>query len=502
MSSRLRPYPSVKNAGVPWLGQVPAHWDVHKLRHVLRRYTERNRPDLPLLSVVRERGVIRRDTASTEENHNFIPDDLSNYKVVRAGQFAVNKMKAWQGSYGVSSCDGIVSPAYFVFDVLGLDTEFFHAAVRSRVYAPIFARASDGVRIGQWDLVEARMREIPFLVPPRREQATIVRFLDHTDGRIRRYIQTRQKLIALLEEQTQVIIHEAVTGQIDVRKGRPYSTYKPAGVGWLRDVPTQWDDVTLGVAVQSIQTGPFGSQLHSEEYVTGGIPVVNPSHLMHGRIRPELSVSITRKKARELSRHRLRLHDIVMARRGEVGRCALVTEVEAGWICGTGSIRIRPRSEHFSSDYLIQLLNASRIRDVLSRAAIGATMDNLNPRKVARLRLPHPPLVHQADIVKWLRRRTAATGELTDGLRRQIAAVQEYRTRLVADVVTGRVDVREVAAKLPKVGPLAGDEILRGGKESHDARDPRMEVVVAGRNEFERRARDARGGRECSEVGR
>ncbi len=88
-----------------------------KLRHILRQRTIRNRADLPLLSVVREKGVILRDTASKDENHNFIPDDLSNYKVVRQGQFAMNKMKAWQGSYGISQFDGIVSPAYFVFDL-------------------------------------------------------------------------------------------------------------------------------------------------------------------------------------------------------------------------------------------------------------------------------------------------------------------------------------------------------------------------------------------------
>ncbi len=166
MIADLKPYPAMKDSGVPWLGDVPEHWEVRKLRHVLRRRTERNRPDLPLLSVVREKGVILRDTTSADENHNYIPDDLTNYKVVRAGQFAMNKMKAWQGSYGVSPHDGIVSPAYFVFDLSGVGGGFFHTAIRSRAYVPAFTCASDGVRIGQWDLADARMREIAFLVPP------------------------------------------------------------------------------------------------------------------------------------------------------------------------------------------------------------------------------------------------------------------------------------------------------------------------------------------------
>ena len=113
--SNFKPYPNYKPSGVEWLDNVPVHWEVQKLRGVLTEVTERNRPDRPLLSVVREKGVILRDVTDMDENHNFIPDDLTNYKVIHKGQFAMNKMKAWQGSYGVSRHDGIISPAYFTF---------------------------------------------------------------------------------------------------------------------------------------------------------------------------------------------------------------------------------------------------------------------------------------------------------------------------------------------------------------------------------------------------
>ena len=214
----LDPNVRLKPSGVECLGDVPTHWEVLKLRHVLRRHTERERPDLPLLSVVREQGVILRDTTSTDENHNYIPDDLSNYKVVRAGQFAMNKMKAWQGSYGVSCHDGIVSPAYFVFDVSGLEVDFFHAAIRSRAYVPVFTRASDGVRIGQWDLAEARMREIQFLVPPAAEQAAIVRFLDRTTTALDAAATSAQRETSLLREYHIRLIADVVTGKLDVRE--------------------------------------------------------------------------------------------------------------------------------------------------------------------------------------------------------------------------------------------------------------------------------------------
>jgi len=107
MKHDLKPYPAYKDSGVPWLGDVPEHWETRKLRNILTGISERNRPDLPLLSVVREKGVILRDVTNRDENHNYIPDDLTNYKVVRQGQFAMNKMKAWQGSFGVSQHDSI-----------------------------------------------------------------------------------------------------------------------------------------------------------------------------------------------------------------------------------------------------------------------------------------------------------------------------------------------------------------------------------------------------------
>ena len=180
-----------------------------------------------------------------DENHNFIPDDLTNYKVVHKGQFAMNKMKAWQGSYGVSRHAGIVSPAYFIFDISEVTRDYFHVAVRSKSYVPFFTQASDGVRIGQWDLSQARMREIPLLVPSNAEQAAIVRYLDHAARRIRRYIHAKQKLVKLLEEQKQALIYQIVTGRIDVRTGQPYPAYKPSGVEWLGDVPEHWEVVAL-----------------------------------------------------------------------------------------------------------------------------------------------------------------------------------------------------------------------------------------------------------------
>ena len=214
-TTAIKKYPFSRDSGDRWLRQMPEHWKVIRLRNILKSKAERYRPDLPLLSVVREKGVILRDSEDSEENHNVIPEDLSNYKVVREGQFAMNKMKAWQGSYGVSPYEGIVSPAYFTFSVTGIDGNFLHSALRSQDYVRFFTQASDGVRIGQWDLSPARMREIPVLVPPLEEQDSIVRYLDDVEQRIRAYVSAKERLIALLEEERQSVIHQAVTKGLD-----------------------------------------------------------------------------------------------------------------------------------------------------------------------------------------------------------------------------------------------------------------------------------------------
>lgn len=207
----------MKNSGVKWLGDIPAHWEIVKLRKLLHPVSEKNHPELPLLSVVREQGVVVRDVEGKDANHNYIPDDLSGYKVVRKGQFAMNKMKAWQGSYGVSDYTGIVSPAYFIFDVSFDNLEYFHYAIRSKVYVNFFAQASDGIRVGQWDLQMDKMKEIPFFVPPADEQNAIVDYIRTTLPKYDVAIEKLQMGINALEEYKTKLIADVVTGKIDVR---------------------------------------------------------------------------------------------------------------------------------------------------------------------------------------------------------------------------------------------------------------------------------------------
>jgi type I restriction enzyme, S subunit len=338
-----------------------------------------------------------------------------------------------------------------------------HYLLRTPSFATEAERWSYGITSDQWSLRPEHFKMIYCSLPSWDEQADIVRFLRHADQRIRRYILAKQKLIKLLDEQKQAVISEAITCGLD-----PSASLKPSGVEWIGEIPAHWAVIALGKASQSIQTGPFGSQLHAEDYATGGVPVINPSHMQDGRIVEDQAVAVSKQMADELGRHKLRVGDVVVARRGELGRCALVTERETGWLCGTGSLRIRPIPSCYSSDYLVQVFGSRGVRDMLSLSSIGATMDNLNAGMVARLRLPCPPVAEQRHIIHYINERSQETETTAETARSEITFLREYRIRLIADVVTGKLDVRQAAKQLPDQTeepedlPLA-DDVLEDG---------------------------------------
>jgi len=430
MIEGLKPYPKMKDSGVPWLGRVPEHWEIRKLRQVLDRVTERNRPDLPLLSVVRERGVILRDIHSADENHNFIPDDLSNYKVVRCGQFAMNKMKAWQGSYGISRNEGIVSPAYFVFDVAGVDGDFFHRAIRSRAYVPSFTQASDGVRVGQWDLSIPRMREIEFACPKPSEQAAIATFLAHADRRIRRLIRSKQKLITLLEEQKQAIIHRAVTRGLD--QSLPL---KASGIEWLGDIPQHWRVARAASVCRLISAKAHEQFVEPDgEHICVTARFVSTNGRSFRRCTKNLSPALRGDVLMVMS-------DLPRGR--ALARTFLVSDEQSyavnQRVCILRSHGVEPRFLSYV---------ANRHPELLAHDD-GFNQTHLPNGAFKIMQLPLPPLEEQSSISDVLDRDTADIDRSSERMSLEIALLAEFRTRLISDVVTGKLDVREAAARLP-----------------------------------------------------
>ncbi|MDK8314304.1 restriction endonuclease subunit S [Corynebacterium imitans] len=174
----LDPDAPMRDSGIEWIGEIPSAWSEDSLKSILRRVSIKNKPERRVLSVERVNGVVDRETEGSPDNHNRLSDDLSGYLAVDRGQFAMNKMKAWRGSYGVSKLDGIVSPAYYVFDLNHPNPEFFNWAIRSDAYVPFFSRDSYGIRTGQWDFKMSALRSIPFFSPTIDEQDEIVAYLE------------------------------------------------------------------------------------------------------------------------------------------------------------------------------------------------------------------------------------------------------------------------------------------------------------------------------------
>ena len=242
----LNPYPDYKPSAVEWLGGVPAHWEVRRAKTVLKERSRKGFPNEPLLAATQTRGVVRKEQY---KNRTVLAlKDLHLLKLVRVGDFVIS-LRSFQGGIEYAREQGIISPAYTVLYPRNPNVHAYLAWLfKSRPYVENLALHVTGIRQGQnIDYSELSRSYLP--LPPFDEQRTIVRYLDHVDDRIRRYVAAREKLIALLEEERQAVIHRAVTRGLD-----PNVPLNPSGVDWLGDIPAHWD-VTSVKRHYSIQLG-------------------------------------------------------------------------------------------------------------------------------------------------------------------------------------------------------------------------------------------------------
>ena len=206
-----------KDSGVEWLGEIPTSWDKISFGQLFKRIKTMGTGKEELLSVYREYGVIPKSSRS--DNHNVASEDLSKYQIVRKNDLVINKMKSWQGSLAISEYDGIVSPAYFVFESkvkYKNNLKFLHYIMRSSSYKGFYSSISKGIRLGQWDLDQKSHKTMPILVPLINEQDRIVSFIEAELPKIDAIINEAKKSIELLKEKRQTLISDVVTGKIDV----------------------------------------------------------------------------------------------------------------------------------------------------------------------------------------------------------------------------------------------------------------------------------------------
>jgi type I restriction enzyme S subunit len=448
MIAGLKPYPSYRATSQSWFGRIPSHWGLFPNRALFGEVKERNHPDEPMLSVTINRGILRQTDlleASTKKDSSNL--NRSAYKLIQPGDVAYNKMRAWQGAIGVSSFRGIISPAYVAMRIRCEDNSprFFHHLLRTPSFAKEAESLSYGITSDMWSLRPEHFKMIYLPLPPPVEQTAIVRFLDWANGRLERAIRAKRKVIALVNEQKQAIIHRAVTRGLD-----PSVPLKPSGVPWLGDIPPDWDSLQVRRVVSFVTSGSRGwANYYSDDGMVflqsgnlGRSMALNLSYIQH--VRPP--------QGAEGERTRVTLNDVLVCITGALTGNAVIVdrELPSPAYVNQHVALIRPRRQMIRPRFLAYLLHSHVGRSQFKTNEYGGTKQGLGLDDLKSVFIPMPPIERQTAICVYLDRKVADFEMTISRLEREIELLREYRIRLVADIVTGKLDVREAATRLPQ----------------------------------------------------
>lgn len=436
--AKYKAYPEYKDSGVEWLGDIPTHWQLIPCRAAVSHVVDKNNDGKiqNYLSLMANVGVIRYEDKGDVGNKK--PDDLTKCKIVKKGQLVINSMNYGIGSYGMSPFDGICSPVYIILEPRGNVLKRYALRIfENTPFQKHLATFGNGIlehrSAIKWDDIKGQV--IP--LPSKDEQKTILKFLDHETAKIDNLIEKQQHLIELLKEKRQAVISHAVTKGLN-----PDVPMKDSGIEWLGEVPAHWTIAQLKFNTIEMQTGPFGSQLHAEDYVVDGIPLINPAHMNAGIIIPDPKVTVDETTQERLRRHKLSEGEIIFSRRGELGRCAVVKKNNEGWLCGTGSMRAKLKKK-IIPDYAYTLISSEGVVSELTLESKGSTMANLNTETLGRIRLPVPPSSEQEAILGYIKIISDKYDYLIRSAVTAIRFMEERRTALISAAVTGKIDVRD-----------------------------------------------------------
>ncbi len=474
MIANLKPYAEYKESGLPWLGQVPGHWEVKRLGSVLRERGETNerKQVTQVLSVMKDVGVIRYEDKGNIGNKKS--DDIGRYKIVRQDDIVVNCMNVIIGSVGRSRHVGCLSPVYYVLARRSEtnNPRYLAAVFATKPFQLSLVRIGNGILSHRMRIPMELLKSEPFPLPPAAEQAAIVRFLDWANGRLERAIRAKRKVTALLGEQKQAIIHRAVTRGLD-----PSVPLKPSGIPWLGDIPQHWEVMPLkGVCVvqSGITLGKDYAGQALREY-----PYLRVANVQAGHTNLAIMKNIRVTKA-EAVRCMLQKGDVLMTEGGDpdkLGRgCVWDLQVDP-CLHQNHVFAVRPNQSRLEPHFLSALMGTSYARAYFESTAKQTTnLASTNKTKIGMFKVLLPPIDEQKSVLAALDMETRPVTTAVSRLEREIELLREYRTRLVADVVTGKLDVREAALLLPDEAPPATAEDDADLNSDSDAIDEEAEV--------------------------
>jgi type I restriction enzyme, S subunit len=448
MIENLKPYPETKNSGLPWLGEMPAHWDVSTLGGLAQVKSATNQSERQLLSVYLQHGVVRFSDVH-EKRTNTTSEDLSKYQAVDPGDFVLNNQQAWRGSVGVSDYTGIISPAYLV---LKLSKQYLPAYAnllfRDQCMVSQYLACSKGVGSIQRNLYWPHLKRVGVVIPPPEEQAAIARFLAWATSLLDRAIGAKRRIIALLQEQKQAIIHRAVTRGLD-----PSVPLKDSGIPWLGEIPEHWEARRLRRVVKRIDQGV--SPLATGFLAEGNSWGVLKSGCVNRGIFRETEHKQLSQSFKIDSSIVVKLGDVLISRAcgspslvGSVGR---VRQLHYNLILSDKTFR-PTFEESVDIDFMVLAMNSSYYRRQVEQAISGAEgmANNLPLSSLRDFSLAIPPLNEAKAIACSVEKSLSGINVAIARNEQEITLLREYRTSLIANVVTGKLDVREVAAGLPE----------------------------------------------------
>ena len=465
MIANLHPYPAYKSSGVKWLGDVPVHWEVAPLKHWVRvnevvlSETTESSFEFAYLEI----GAVSNGQL-VEQPHRIRFSDAPSRarRIVRMNDTIISTVRTYLKAvwFAEEPNDHLICSTGFAVltPSKGNEPKYVSYLVRSDSFTDQVTAESVGIAYPA--ISEVDLNSLRVCVPPLPEQSAIARYLDHTDSRIQRYISVKERLIELLTEQKQAIINQAVTRGLD-----PNVPLKPSGVDWLGDVPTHWKRCRLRNAVSVVTTGSRGWSSYASD--TGPL-FIRIANLERGSLRLRFNdvVRLNMPKTSEAARTRIRAGDLLVSVTAYIGSVGIASKELGEAYVSQHVARCQPR-RGMSSEWLGYVL-LSEVGQTHGQISLyGGTKDGLSLDDVKNYPTLLPPLGEQTAIVEFLDKATADIEAAISRTRRQIDLMQEYRTRLIADVVTGKLDVRGAAAQLP-------DET----KDLYDAQESAEEMAI------------------------
>jgi type I restriction enzyme, S subunit len=443
----LKPYPEIKDSGLSWLGEIPAHWDIKRNGSLFQQRNAVGEPDWPILEVSLRTGVRIREFGSSKRKQAM--SDKAKYKCAAKGDYVYNMMRMWQGAAGIAPVDGLVSPAYVVAKPLPhANPAYFASLFRTDDYLAEIDAFSRGIVKDRNRLYWDQFKQISTPCPPTEEQNAIARFLAWATNRLDRAIGAKRRIIALLQEQKQAIIHRAVTRGLD-----PSVPLKDSEIPWLGEIPEHWEVRRLRRVVKRIDQGV--SPLATGFLAEGNSWGVLKSGCVNRGIFRETEHKQLSQSFKINSSIVVKPGDVLISRAcgspslvGSVGR---VGQLHYNLILSDKTFR-PTFYESVDIDFMVLAMNSSYYRRQVEQAISGAEgmANNLPLSSLRDFSLAIPPLNEAKAIACSIEKSLAGTNAVIARNEHEIILLREYRIRLIADVVTGKLDVRQVAARLPE----------------------------------------------------